>query len=148
LEEIFESLYLPEADLVTLSACETGMIMLKGVDEHFGLSSGLMNAGAATVISSLWMVSDASTSLLMRKMYELINQGIGKAVALREAQLWLKNSDNNLEHNEMLNNNGGKKFSYDQHRGFAVDSSNWEGILPDDLHRPYHWAGFICSGVS
>jgi len=148
LEDIFESLYLPEADLVTLSACETGMILPKGVDEHFGLSSGLMNAGAATVISSLWTVSDASTSLLMRKMYELINQGRGKATALREAQLWLKNPDNSREHNEMFKRNGNKEMSYDQHRGFAVDSTDWQELLPDDLHCPYHWAGFICSGVS
>jgi CHAT domain-containing protein/Flp pilus assembly protein TadD len=145
LEDIFESLYLPEADLVTLSACETGMILPKGVDEHFGLSSGLMNAGALTVIASLWTVSDASTSLLMRKMYELIKQGMGKAEALREAQLWLKNPDNSREHREMFN--GNKNILYDQHRGFAVDSSNWEEILPNDLHRSYHWAGFICSGV-
>jgi CHAT domain-containing protein len=148
LEDIFESLYLPEADLVTLSACETGMILPKGVDEHFGISSGLMNAGAATVISSLWSVSDVSTSLLMRKMYELINKGRGKAEALREAQLWLKDPDKSKEHNEMFKSNGNKKILYDQHRGFAVDSADWEELLPDDLHRPYHWAGFLCSGVS
>jgi CHAT domain-containing protein len=148
LEDIFESLYLPEADLVTLSACETGMILPKGVDEHFGLSSGLMNAGAATVISSLWAVSDVSTSLLMRKMYELINQGKGKVEALREAQLWLKNPDKSWEQIEIFKNNGKKNTFNDQHRGFAVDSTNWEEILPDDLHRPYHWAGFICSGVT
>jgi CHAT domain-containing protein len=92
-EDIFESLYLPEADLVTLSACETGMILPKSVDEVIGITSGLIHAGAATVISSLWSVSDVSTSLLMRKMYELINKGRGKAEALREAQLWLKNPD-------------------------------------------------------
>jgi CHAT domain-containing protein len=148
LEDIFESLYLPEAYLVTLSACETGMILPKGVDEHFGISSGLMNAGAATVISSLWSVSDVSTSLLMRKMYELINKGRGKAEALREAQLWLKDPDKSKEHNEMFKSNGNKKILYDQHRGFAVDSADWEELLPDDLYRPYHWAGFFCSGVS
>jgi CHAT domain-containing protein len=147
LEDIFESLYLPEADLVTLSACETGMILPRGVDEHFGISSGLMNAGAATVISSLWTVSDISTSLLMRKMYELINKGRGKAEALREAQLWLKDPDKSKEHNEMFKSNGNKKILYDQHRGFAVDSADWEELLPDDLYRPYHWAGFFCSGV-
>ena len=150
LEDIFESLSLPEADLVTLSACETGMILPKGVDEHFGISSGLMNAGAATVISSLWSVSDVSTSLLMRKMYELINEGRGKAAALREAQLWLKDPDKRQEHNALFISNGGKhkKMPYDQPRGFAVESVDWEEVLPEDLHRPYHWAGFLCSGVS
>ncbi len=126
------------------------MILPKGVDAHFGLSSGLMNAGAATVISSLWSVSDVSTSLLMRKMYELINKGRGKAEALREAQLWLKDPDKIREHNAMFISNGGKhkNMLYDQPRGFAVDSVDWEEVLPEDLHRPYHWAGFLCSGVS
>jgi len=150
LEDIFESLYLPEAYLVTLSACETGMILPKGVDEHFGISSGFMNAGAATVISSLWSVSDISTSLLMRKMYELINKGRGKAESLREAQLWLKDPGKRQEHNEMFKNNGNenRKMLFDQQRGFEVESVDWEDFLPDDLHRPYHWAGFLCSGVS
>ena len=148
LEDIFENLYLPEAYLVTLSACETGMILPKGVDEHFGLSSGLMNAGAATVISSLWSVSDISTCFLMRKMYELINEGTGKAEALREAQLWLKNPDNRQEHNEMFKNYGKTEKLYNQNRGFAVQSVDWEEALPDDFHRPYHWGGFICSGVA
>jgi len=146
LEDIFESLYLPEAYLVTLSACETGMILPKGVDEHFGISSGLMNAGAATVISSLWSVSDISTSLLMRKMYELINKGIGKAESLCEAQLWLKDPDKNQEHNEMFKNIRNQKQLYDQQRGFIVDSDDWEEFLPNDLDHPYHWAGFFCTG--
>jgi len=148
IEDIFESLYLPEADLVTLSACETGMILPKGADEAIGITSGLIHAGATTVISSLWSVSDVSTSLLMRKMYELINKGRGKAEALREAQLWLKNSDKRQEHNEMFKSNGNKKKIYDQNRGFTVQSVDWEESLPDDFHRPYHWAGFLCSGVS
>jgi CHAT domain-containing protein len=80
-------------------------------------------------------------------MYELINKGRGKAEALREAQLWLKDPDKSKEHNEMFKSNGNKKILYDQHRGFAVDSADWEELLPDDLHRPYHWAGFLCSGV-
>jgi CHAT domain-containing protein len=147
-EDIFESLYLPEADLVTLSACETGMMLPKGVDEAIGITSGLIHAGATTVISSLWSVSDVSTSLLMRKMYELINKGRGKAEALREAQLWLKNPDNRQEHFEMFKNNGNKEKLYDQNRGFTVQSVDWEELLPDDFHRPYHWSGFICSGVA
>ena len=147
LGDIFESLWLPKADLVTLSACETGMILPKGVDEHFGISSGLTIAGAATVMSSLWTVSDISTSLLMRKLYELINQGIGKGDALRQAQLWLKNPDNELEHIEMLQEYDNIKEKYDQQRGFSVSSSDWRELCPDDLNNPYYWAGFICTGA-
>jgi CHAT domain-containing protein len=147
LEDIFENLHLPAADLVTLSACETGMILPKGVDEHFGISSGLMNAGAATVIASLWTVSDTSTSLLMRKMYEFINQGIGKAAALRQAQLWLKNPDNKIAHREMMEKYRAVTDKYDQQRGFTVTSSDWQEPISDSFGNPYNWAGFMCSGV-
>jgi CHAT domain-containing protein len=81
-------------------------------------------------------------------MYELINQRMGKAEALREAQLWLKDPGKRQEHNEMFKSNGNQKMLYDQNRGFAVDSADWEELLPDDLHRPFHWAGFLCSGVA
>jgi CHAT domain-containing protein len=147
LEDIFESLWLPKADLVTLSACETGMILPKGVDEHFGISSGLTFAGAATVISSLWAVSDISTSLMMRKLYELINNGMGKGDALRQAQLWLKDPENKLEHIKMLQEFGNIRNKYDHGRGFSVASSDWHEPCPDDFDSPYYWAGFICTGA-
>ena len=146
LEDIFESLSLPEAYLVTLSACETGMITPKGVDEHFGISSGLLNAGAPTVISSLWSVSDISTSLLMRKMYELISTGKGKAESLREAQLWLKDPDKSGEHAEMFENIQNQYNLVDQQRGFVVSWDDWEEFLPNDLYSPFHWAAFVCTG--
>jgi CHAT domain-containing protein len=147
LEDIFESLWLPKADLVTLSACETGMILPKGVDEHFGISSGLTIAGAATVISSLWAVSDISTNLMMRKLYELINQGIGKGDALRQAQIWLKDPGNKLEHIEMLRKCGNIRDKYDLQRGFSVAASDWQEPCLDKLDSPYNWAGFICTGA-
>lgn len=127
LEDIFSSLDLPEAYLATLSACETGVTKLGKTDEYIGLTSGLLYAGAATVISSLWNVNDKSTSLLMKKLYEGIKNGKGKAESLRDAQLWLKNPNKKKEHVDMMKEIGGK--------------------VPSDLSSPYYWAGFICSGV-
>ncbi len=127
LEDIFSSLDLPEAYLATLSACETGVTKLGKTDEYIGLTSGLLHAGAATVISSLWNVNDKSTSLLMKKLYEGIKNGKGKAESLRDAQLWLKNPNKKKEHVDMMKEIGGK--------------------VPSDLSSPYYWAGFICSGV-
>jgi len=148
-EDIYESLDLPKANLVTLSACETGMIIPKGADEYFGLASGFIHAGAATVISSLWSVSDISTSLLMKKMYSLIKIGYGKSEALRHAQLWLKDSKNNDEHREMCRFMNSERTTSSEHenRGFSVESYNWEEIVPTDFSHPVFWAAFICSGV-
>jgi CHAT domain-containing protein len=89
----------------------------------------------------------------MKKMYDLIKAGRGKAEALREAQLWLKNPDNTQEHQDMLPDwcndkaDKDKKTLLDRHR-FSVESNEPETFLPTDLSRPYYWAGFICSGAA
>jgi len=123
-------LNLPEAYLATLSACETGVTKLGKTDEFIGLTSGLLHAGAASVICSLWTVDDISTSILMKKMYQNIKTGKGKAESLRDAQLWLKDPNNRQEHINMLPELRGK-----------------EHMIPADLAKPYYWAGFVCSGV-
>ena len=51
---------------------------------------GSLYAGAPTVWGTLWAVEDVATGLLMGKAYELLQAGVGKAAALREAQLWLR----------------------------------------------------------
>ncbi|AOX00549.1 hypothetical protein BJP34_14830 [Moorena producens PAL-8-15-08-1] len=96
LAEIF-SLNLTQSRLVTLSACETGMIDIGSFsDEYINLASGFLFAGSPTVVSSLWTVSDLSTSFLMIKFYENLIKGShweagDVAIALNQAQLWLRN---------------------------------------------------------
>jgi CHAT domain-containing protein len=82
---------LPSAWLVVLSACETALVNpAELADEHFGLALGPLYAGALTVWSMLWAVEDVAAGLLMGKAYELLQAGVGKAAALRKAQLWLR----------------------------------------------------------
>ncbi|MFM6271109.1 MAG: CHAT domain-containing protein, partial [Dolichospermum sp.] len=85
LGEIFE-LRLNQCRLVTLSACETGLIDLNSIsDEYIGLPSGFLFAGSPSVVSSLWTVDDLSTSFLMIKLYEILfdeNQQVSVPVAL------------------------------------------------------------------
>ena len=146
MEEIFDDFDLPEDSLVTLSACETGMVIPSGADEYIGIASGFFNAGAKTVISSLWSVPDISTSLLMKKMYSLIKEGEGRAEALRAAQLWLK--DFKPGGGGTPRNTDGSAANYqNQERGFQVQSNDWEEAIPSDYSNPYHWAGFFCSGA-
>ncbi len=134
--DIFVNQHLPEAWLVTLSACDTGQIQVGLVDEYIGLPSRFLYAGAATVICSLWRASDVSTTILMTRMYRLIKGGLGKAEALAEAQRWLKNSENREEHLKEMED------SLPLLRPVA------ESLLPKDLSNPYYWAGFICTGAS
>jgi CHAT domain-containing protein len=91
LEDIFQ-LSLPNCRLVTLSACETGLIdIFNTSDEYIGLPSGFIRAGAASIVSSLWTVNDFSTALLMIKFYEnleTVTQNV--PLALNSAQQWFR----------------------------------------------------------
>lgn len=151
--EIFDTLRLPEAFLVTLSACDTSSISVASTDEYIGLPSAFLHAGAPTVISSLWPVSDISTTLLMVRTYKSIHKGLGKAESLCNAQRWLKNPKNRAEHLQELEKllpwsrpAAGKPLP-DAMR-FKGSRLSAEKLLPENLTHPYYWAGFICTGAS
>lgn len=74
------------AELVVLSACDTGQGLITG-DGVIGLSRSLITAGAASVIVSLWAVPDAPTAELMTEFYRQLNLTGNKAQALRQAML-------------------------------------------------------------
>ena len=76
-----------KARLVVLSACETGVGKLLGGDEVSGLTRTILSAGASTVISSLWRVSDDSTALLMQEFYKRLHARAKPADAMRAAAL-------------------------------------------------------------
>ncbi|MEW6213527.1 MAG: CHAT domain-containing protein, partial [Acidobacteriota bacterium] len=79
------------AEMVTLSACQTGVSAIIPGDELHGLMRGFLCAGAPSLVVSLWMVSDRSTALLMTEMYKRISAGETKRAALRAAQLEVRN---------------------------------------------------------
>jgi CHAT domain-containing protein len=76
------------AELVVLSACQTGLGKdIKG-EGLVGLTRGFMYAGAARVVVSLWSVNDKATADLMTKFYEkILKEGVRPAAALRAAQV-------------------------------------------------------------
>jgi CHAT domain-containing protein/tetratricopeptide (TPR) repeat protein len=76
--------------LVTLSACESARNRVLAGDELLGLARGFLGAGAATLVASLWLVQDETTSWMMERWYALMRDGAGRSTALREAQLALK----------------------------------------------------------
>jgi len=86
LRDIF-NLNLP-AELVVLSACETGLGEEVKGEGLVGLTRGFMYAGSPRVVVSLWSVSDQATSELMVKFYKkMLQDGLKPAAALRAAQL-------------------------------------------------------------
>lgn len=86
-------LNLQNTDLVTLSACETGLGDLVNGQGVYGLQRAFLTAGARSVVMSLWTVDDEATQLLMTAFYKYYlqsNQANGKREALRKAQMEVK----------------------------------------------------------
>jgi CHAT domain-containing protein len=75
-----------DADLVTLSACETGLGKVANGDDVVGLTRGFLYAGSRSIVASLWKVDDMATSHLMTSFYSALLT-MNKREALRHAQL-------------------------------------------------------------
>jgi len=75
------------ADLVMLSACQTGLGKVAKGEGIIGLSRALLYAGAKNLLVSLWSVADESTAKLALDFYHFLLKGEGKAEALRLAKL-------------------------------------------------------------
>jgi CHAT domain-containing protein len=86
--------------LAVASACQSGQYATTdALDEFVGLPSGFLQAGAACAVASLWPVFDDVTSLLMTRLYALLDPARVESkdqhpvTALREARIWLRQLD-------------------------------------------------------
>ncbi len=85
------------ADMVTLSACQTGIGKLKKGQGMLSLSKGFYYAGAKSLVNTLWKINDKSTVKLMEYFYEGLSKGYSKSEALRKAKLkYLETTDDEL----------------------------------------------------
>lgn len=75
-----------KADLVVLSACDTGRGQISG-DGVLGISRSFISAGTPSLVVSLWAIPDDSTAALMTYFYENLQTQPNKAIALRQAML-------------------------------------------------------------
>jgi CHAT domain-containing protein len=75
------------ADLVVLSACDTGLGGIARGEGIIGLTRGFLYAGARSLLVSLWPVSDEAAASLVVDFYAKLLEGRPKARALREAKL-------------------------------------------------------------
>jgi CHAT domain-containing protein len=115
--------------LAILSACETGLSGVENADEAISLPTGLLQAGVAGTVASLWAVSDLSTRLLLVKFYELWREEkLPPDQALHQAQIWLRDSTD-----------GEKEDFFPDF--IALDRSD------RSFAHPYHWAAFSYTGV-
>lgn len=75
------------ADMVVLSACETGIGKLQRGEGIISLARAFAYAGAKSIVTSLWSVNDAKTKDLMLLFYKYLKKGKSKDAALRQAKL-------------------------------------------------------------
>jgi CHAT domain-containing protein/Tfp pilus assembly protein PilF len=130
-----QNLDLSSTDLLTLSACQTGMSGdASNGREVDGLGMTAQYKGAKAVISSLWSVNDASTGELMSDFYKRWASGggdVSKVEALRQAQVDLLLGK--------INGNGSASG-----RGFDVVETS--APVPAGFAHPYYWAPFVLMG--
>lgn len=131
-------------DLLTLSACETGVGGGKGADgrEVDGLSFIAQRQGAKAVVATLWPVADASTAQLMARFYSLReSQKLTKAEALRQAQMALLRGEGEP---------GTVPVAADERGARRVDAAPGQASYVTDpktpFAHPYYWAPFILMG--
>ena len=80
-----------DADLVVLSACQTGVGKMAKGEGLMSLTRGFMYAGADAILASYWQVADGSTHSLMVSFYDYLLEGEPKTESLRRAKLDLIN---------------------------------------------------------
>jgi CHAT domain-containing protein len=148
---------LSHAWLIVLSACETAVSDYRDrVDEVQGLHTAFLIAGAPTVVASQWSVSDLSTALLMQRLHvNLYAEGMDKAGALREAQLWLREISV-AEAERLLDEKRAALERMQAAERMGLMDVAVAGFALDDLAaasggkpfaHPYWWAGFQCVGA-
>jgi CHAT domain-containing protein len=145
-----------DAELVVLSACESGLGRYAGGEGYLGFAQALFIKGARSLVVSQWRVDDRSTALLMARFYQNLlgrraglRQPMPKAEALAEAKRWLR---------ELTTDEAGAASSTPD-RGVTrplVTPSQSEpgGSLPAGPRtdgprpyaHPYYWAAFIMVG--
>ncbi|PSB54986.1 CHAT domain-containing protein [Chamaesiphon polymorphus] len=137
---------LRQCRLVTLSACETGIVdVSKQIDEYIGLPSGFLFAGSPSIVSSLWAVDDLSTTCLMIRFYNNLQQNDSVSIALNDAQRWLRQA-NGQEIKEMVTPwlaQSGIRPSRTIEIDAQLDRIEKES---EPFAAPYHWAAFCAIG--
>jgi CHAT domain-containing protein/tetratricopeptide (TPR) repeat protein len=143
LKEIFATLNLPYCRLVTLSACETGLVSSVSTDEYIGLASGFLYAGATNVVSSLWSVSDFSTAFLMIRFYEnLKDEKLSVSQALQATQNWLR-TVNRADFLTWLKND----VKIDEDVVDSLDILLRRKFPNPPFADPQYWAAFCAIGI-
>ena len=134
---------LQNAQLVVLSACETGKGEVTG-EGVFGLQRAFKMAGAKTIMMTLWQVNDDATRMFMTAFFRYYSQGLSKRDAFRKAQQEVRNYSV-TEQRTVSSTAGTSAADKYKNKGKTTDtnSATTETIVTHPYSAPYYWAGFI-----
>jgi CHAT domain-containing protein len=145
-----------DAELVTLSACESALGRAGGGEGMLGFAQAFLTAGSRSVCLSLWKVDDSATALLMDRFYQNLTgkrQGLkaplGKAAALAEARDWLRNLSLEEATQRLGTITDGLARGKDQPAlkvtaPMADPNANPKEVKP--FAHPRYWAAFVLIG--
>jgi CHAT domain-containing protein len=141
-----------DADLVTLSACQTGLGADTRGEGMLGFAHALLQKGARAVVLSRWKVDDGATALLMVRFYEnLLGKRAGlkaplpRAEALREAKRWLSGLSRAEAQQRLARLVDGLPRGERGSTKAAVPLRKPQGGNRPFAH-PYYWAAFVLIG--
>jgi tetratricopeptide (TPR) repeat protein len=142
-----------DAELVTLSACETGLGKHERGEGFLGFAQAALLAGARAVCLSLWQVDDAATALLMERFYQnLLGRREGlkgplpKAEALAEAQAWLRTLPRAEAERRAARLAGGVARGKGRQLGPLLPPLPAGDDKQPPYAHPYYWAAFVLVG--
>ncbi|MBD2604079.1 tetratricopeptide repeat protein [Scytonema hofmannii FACHB-248] len=147
--DIVTHLDLKNCRLVTLSACETGLTMPDNItmlsDDYIGLPYSFLLAGSTNVVSSLWSVSALATALLMIKFYEELKQQSNIALALNNAQRWLR--DTTVQgFQDWLGRSTLNRVWQREWRNYFNQIQVEQKATAKPFEQPFYWAAFYAIG--
>ncbi|MGK7877330.1 MAG: tetratricopeptide repeat protein [Xenococcaceae cyanobacterium] len=141
---------LRDYQLVNLAACETAVTGDQTItDEYVGLVSAFLKAGVTYIISTLWTVESAASTLLMVEFYQQLQGGKPPAAALKTAQTWLKNAtcDQLIKWLDAailkLREYPALSLVLEDQRDLIATMEN----TAQPYRHPYYWAAFTIFGV-
>jgi CHAT domain-containing protein len=143
-----------DAELVVLSACESGLGKQAGGEGFLGFAQPLLAKGARSLVLSLWKVDDKATALLMARFYQnLLGKRPGlekpmpKAEALDEAKRWLRGLSADEAGGELEALDRGPLRPLATAGGAPGQPSPRPASSgPRPYGHPYYWAAFVLIG--
>ncbi len=149
LEEIFTK-SISSYNLVTLSTCDSITSSQTITTEYVGLASGFLIRGVPHIVSTLWSVDSAASTLVAIEFYRHIQRNESPVRALSQVTEWLKNLTAGELRNwyeDLLNNLPKERLRVKAHLATELYRSCQLPADKKPYNHPYYWAAFKITGI-